>query len=947
MPKQITGKLKAKSTLQKALFLLCFILIGATAMAQGTGKISGTVSDKKTGETMIGVSVRIAGTTKGIGTDVEGRYTIVGLLPGKYTLEVSYVMYATKNITEIEVTGNAVTTVNISLEEAGAQILNQVTITSTAKQESTNSLYLKQKTNVSISDGISAEQIRRSPDRNTSEVLKRVSGTSIQDNKFVIVRGLSDRYNTTLLNNAILPSSEPDRKAFSFDIIPSNMIDNIVINKTASPDLPGDFSGGVVQVLTKDIPSTNYLFVSAGSGYNSQSTFRDFELGEKSGIENFGFFSNNRNIPAGVPSTSKYNVLTSNQKIDAGKLFSNSFQTNQFNAAAPAQAYQLSMGLSKMLKNTAKIGAIISLTYRNSETKNLSERFDYEGGTTQYDYKDDSYKFSSSVGALANFAYIKGNHKIAFKNLYNISLDNTYTSRSGVQLVDKDLIRGYAYDLVSKSLLNTQLEGEHKLSWQDLKINWNLGYSYSDRLQPDLKSINYRLDYDQGATKYEAIVPNGTASRTDASRFFSELFEDSYNAGLNLTMPFNLFGQKSALKFGGLKQYKLRDFKARKFGYIKAFGSFDASLLTLPYHQIFDQANLKPTGFIMDEGTENADKYDAKADLNAGYAMLDTRVNNNLRISLGGRIEDSYQLVNTADYTGKSVKVEQKYLDVLPSMNATFNINEKTNLRLSASQTVTRPELRELSNFGFFDYISKRILQGNPDLKRSQNTNIDVKYEVFPNAGQVLSISGYYKYFRNPIEQVVSSGSVKNITFQNAKSATTYGMEMEVRKSLGFINENSFAKNLTAYANASIIFSTVNLNSLVSEITSRALQGQSPYLVNAGLLFNDPKTNLSFNLLYNRIGERIAEVGYQGYPDIYERGRNMLDFQISKKIIKNKAELRLNLADILNEKIYFYQNNNNQKTYQSGTDNIMNTARTGTGASLTFTYNFGLDKTGR
>ncbi len=936
--------MKSQLTLKKALITLLLVCLGATVFAQGTGKISGIITDKKTGETLIGVSVKVAGTSRGAATDVEGRDTLSGLAAGKYVLEFSYVGYATKNITEIEVKDNNVTAVNVVLEESTSQNLQQIVVTATLKQESVNTLYARQRSNVSISDGISADQIKRSPDRNTSEVLKRVSGTSIQDNKFVIVRGLSDRYNATLLNNAILPSSEPDRKAFSFDIIPSNMIDNIVINKTASPDLPGDFSGGVVQVLTKDIPSDNYLFVSVGSGYNSQSTFKNFHLGEKAGVENFGFFNSNRNIPKGVPSTAQYALLNNNQKIDAGKLFRNSFQTNNFNSAMPSQAYQLSLGLRKELKNKANIGAIFSLTYRNGETKNESERLDYEGGTTQFDFKDDTYKFSSSVGALANIAYIKGNNKIAFKNIYNISLDNTYTSRYGTQLVDRDSIRGYSYDLVSKSLLNTQLEGEHKLAWKDLKINWNVGYSYSDRLQPDLKSINYRLDYDQGATKYEAVVPNGTASRTDASRFFSELFEDSYNAGLNLTLPFSWFSQKSSLKVGGLKQYKLRDFKARKFGYIKSFGSFDASLLTLPFNQIFDPANLKPTGFIMDEGTENADKYDATSDLNAGYALVDTRIGKKIRLSFGARVEDSYQMVNTADFTGAKVKVEKQYLDVLPSMNTTFNINEKTNLRLSVSQTVTRPELRELSNFGFFDYISKRILQGNPDLKRSQNTNVDVKYEIFPGAGQVLSISGYYKYFKNPIEQIVSSGSVKNITFQNANSATTYGMELEVRKNLGFLGEQELYKNLTAYVNSSIIFSTVNLNSLVSEVTSRALQGQSPYLINAGLLFNDPKSNLSFNLLYNRIGERISEVGYQGYPDIYEKGRNMIDFQISKRMVKNKAELRLNLSDILNEKILFYQNNNDKKTYQSGVDNIMNTARTGMGASLTFTYNFGLDK---
>ncbi len=912
--------------------------------AQSTGKIAGKVSDAKTGETLIGVSVKVLGTTKAVGTDVEGRYLIGGLAAGKYTLEISYISFAKKNITEVEVKDGAVTTVNAVLDEASSQTLNQVVITTSVKQESVNTLYLKQKTNASISDGISADQIKKSPDRNTSEVLKRVSGTSIQDNKFVIVRGLSDRYNATWLNSAVLPSSEPDRKAFSFDIIPSNMIDNIVINKTASPDLPGDFSGGVVQVLTKDIPTTNYLDVSLGTGYNSQSTFKDFYLGNRAGVENFGYFKGSRNIPKGVPSTSQYSQLSVNQKNEAGRLFQNSFKTNHFNSAWPGQAYQASIGLKKDLVNNARIGAIVSLTYRNTESKNIAERLEYEGATRQYHFKDDNYKFSSSVGALANFAYVKGNHKIAFKNLYNISLDNSFTSRYGTHFVDQDSIKGYSYDLVSKSLLNSQFEGEHKLSWNDLKVNWNIGYSYSDRLQPDLKSLTYRLDYDQGAKVYEAVVPNGTASRTDASRFFSELFEDSFNGGLNLSLPFNLLSEKSVLKFGGMKQYKLRDFKARKFGYIKSFGSFESNLLLLPMDQIFAPTHLKATGFVMDEGTENADKYEATSDLNAGYAMVDTRLSKQLRVLLGARVEDSYQKVNTADFSGKSVKVEKQYLDILPSVNATFNVNEKTNLRLSVSQTVTRPELRELSNFGFFDYISKRILIGNPELKRSQNTNIDVKYEIFPNAGQIISISGYYKYFKHPIEQIVSSGSVRNITFQNANSAKTYGLELEVRKNLAFVNKDNFLKDVTAYVNSSIIFSTVNLNSLVSEITSRALQGQSPYLINAGLLYNEAKSGLSFNLLYNRIGERISEVGYQGYADIYERGRNVVDFQIAKRVLKSKGELRLNLTDILNEKVIFYQNNNTKRTFQENSDNVMNTARTGMGVSLSFIYNFSLDK---
>ncbi|MGB4774850.1 MAG: TonB-dependent receptor [Daejeonella sp.] len=936
--------MQLKAKLRFPVLVLFFSLLSITLYAQQTGKIVGKVTDKKTGETLIGLSVKVSGSSAGTSTDIEGRFVLANLTPGKYSLTLSYVGYQPKNITDIDIAEGKTEVLDVVMEEASTQELSEVVITSTAHQESISGLFARQKTNISISDGISSDQIKRSPDRNTSEVLKRVSGTSIQDNKFVIVRGLSDRYNSTMLNNAVLPSTEPDKKAFSFDIIPSSLIDNIIINKTASAELPGDFSGGLVQVITKDIPDQNFISLQTGLGYNSQSTFNKFRLSDRGKYELLGYTDQESSIPKGIPSTNRYRTYTNDEKISAGKLFLNRYNINNFNSSFPSQSLQANLGLTHRFEDDANFGVILSLTYRNGESITKAERFDYESSQQQFDFKDKVFKSGSSVGALANLAFIKGKNKFAFKNIYNISADNSYTERTGVQFFEKDSIRGFSSDLVSKSLLNSQLEGEHKLNWKDIKVNWNLNYTYSDRLQPDLKSTNYRLDYDQGATEYEAIVPNGTASRTDASRFFSAMFEDSYGGSTNITLPFTFLKEKSNLKLGAFKQYKLRDFSARKFGYIKSFGSFDASLLYLPYNQIFDPVNVNSNGFIMDEGTENSDRYDAKSDINAAYIQLDNKFGSKTRVIWGARIEDAYQSVNTFDFSGAKLKVENTYLDILPSLNATYSLSEKVNIRFSASQTVTRPELRELANFGFFDYVSKRILQGNPDLKRSQNTNLDLKYELYPGNGQIVSVSGFYKYFKNPIEQIVSSGSVKNITFQNANSATTYGFEVEFRKKLNFLNGGEFLNNLVAYANASVIISTVNLNSLVSEITSRSLQGQSPYLVNAGLQYSNIQNGLSFNLLYNRIGNRIAEVGYQGYPDVYEKGRNVVDFQISRKVLKAKGELRLNLSDILNEKILFYQNLDDHKTYQAENDNILNTARVGRGASLSFIYNFSLNR---
>lgn len=933
----------------KLIFRLLLPVLFFSVQAYGqNGKAAGKITDKKTGETLIGLTVKAEGHPGGVSTDVEGRY-VLELPPGKQTLIFSYVGYPTKSISDVIIKSGQVTALDVIMEETeGGQLLAEVVVRATYRQESISGLYARQKTNISISDGISADQIKRSPDRNTSEVLKRVSGTTVQDNKFVVVRGLSDRYNTTLLNNTVLPSTEPDKKAFSFDIIPSSMIDNIIINKTASPEFPSDFAGGVVQVITKDIPEQNYFSVSVGTGYNSQSTFKNFSLGDKGTYEFLGFSPSQRAIPDGIPGTFAYRQLSDQQKMQAGKLFDNSFKVNNYNSALPSQSYQGNLGLTKIFDNGAKFGTILAFTYRNSESIYTAQRFDYESEKDkQYSFDDLNNKFSSSLGGLANFAFVKENHKISLKNLYNTSLTNSYVSRSGVQFMNADSVKGYSLDLVSKSLFNTQLEGGHKLSEKNLKLDWNLNYSYSDRVQPDLKSVNYNKDYDNADLSkriYIAQVPNGSASRTDASRFFSNMFEHSYGGAVNFTLPFSIRQNTHNLKAGLFKQYKIRDFEARKFGYIQSFGSFNQSLLTLPFDQIFAPENLNSNGFVMDEGTENADTYDAVSDINAGYVQFENRIGPKTRITWGVRAEDSYQLVNTFGFAGEEVRVENTYLDILPSLNLTYSLNEKTNLRFSASQTVTRPELREMANFGFFDYVSKRILQGNPDLKRSQNTNLDLKYEVYPGGGQIISLSGFYKHFKNPIEQIVSSGSVRNITFENANAAKTLGLEVEFRKRLDFISETPFFKGLTAYTNASVIFSTVNLNSLVSEVTSRALQGQSPYIINAGLQYSGPESNLSFSLLYNRIGDRIAEVGYQGYPDIYEKGRNLLDFQVSRRLMKRKAELRLNLSDILNEKNIFYQNLDGNKIYNAGRDNLMNSGKMGTGVSLSFTYNFSLDK---
>lgn len=933
--------------------LIGILLLGCfNVQAQNnTGKVSGKLTDKKTGELLIGVTVLVQNTSKGAVTDVEGRY-LLQLEPGTYTLDFKYMGYQTKSISEVVVKNGQVTNLDVALDEPKSKELAEVVIRGSYKQETVNALYVAQKNNPSISSGISAESIRRSPDRNTGEVLKRVSGASMQDNKYIIVRGLNDRYNTATINNAVLPSTEPDRKAFSFDIIPSNLIDNITINKTATPDMPADFSGGYIQVVTKDIPAQSFFSVNIGLGYNSQSTFKDIQGMKRGGMDWLGFDDGTRKLPSSFPSSrAKYVGRPNSEKIEISKDFKNNYGVSSFGNALPTQNYQLTWGNRSHLKNGGSFGSIISLTYRSSENINPSSRTDYDNEkVVSYRFSDQIYKYNTSLGAIANFTYIKDNNKISFKNIFNRLFDNNYTYRDGITIDAGQVLIGHGQDLTEKTLVNSQLEGAHKLNKNDWKLDWNLNFSLSDRNQPDLKVLTYSKsisDQDDPSVPYLVQIPTGSANR-NVFRFWSVLQDVSYGGSAQLGIPFTLGKNKQLLKVGGQKLYKTRVFNARALGYVTEdpFNT-DQSLLSLPPDKIFAPENMREDGFMMDEITNSTDKYDATSDLVAGFVMFDNKIADKLRIVWGARGESYYQYIKTSDPSGKRIRQTTTWFDVLPSANITYSLTDKSNIRLSGSQTVSRPELRELANFAFYDFVTYSSLVGNPDLKRAKITNLDLRYEIYPGVGEAITASLFYKSFKNPIEQKVDPSSTPNrreTSFQNAPSADSYGFEVELRKKLDFFGDAPVFNNTTFFTNFSLIKSTVNLSGGTSDQQNRALQGQSPYLVNAGLQWLTPDTDWGVSVLYNRIGHRISLLGFQGYPDIYENGRDILDFQISKKVIKNKGELRLNVSDLLNQAVVFYQNNDDKKRYSKGTDQVINSVKFGTNVSLSFSYQFNTGK---
>jgi outer membrane receptor protein involved in Fe transport len=949
--------LKSQLNLKKALITVLFVIIGVAVFAQ-TGKISGKVSDKTTGETLIGVTVKIKGTTKGSSTDVEGRYIIGTLSPGKYILEASYIGYATKNITEVEVKNGVTTVVDLIMEEGGDQRLNEVVITASVKKETVSALYAQQKSSVRVSDGISSETIKRSPDNNTGEVLKRVSGTSIQDNKFVVVRGLSDRYNSTLLNNAPLPSSEPDRKAFSFDIIPSNLIDQVIINKTAAADLPSDFSGGVIQIRTKDFPTQRVLDLNYSVSYNSISTFNDFKGGERGGLDFLGFDDGLRKLPSNFPATRREFVnLSLDKRVELTKSLANSWAVNNQGIAIPNQSAQVVFGNSYTLGDDRKFGVIASLSYRTNMNINPQRRADYFELTGEnyndftFDYSDDVYTRSVNLGALANFAYSYKKSKIGFKNLYNRSFDDRFTERTGstFEIPNFDQ-RNTQFELEQKSLINSILEGEHVFGKRNMKLDWNTSFSSSSRSQPDLRRIYYTRTLGTNED-FSAAVPQGTGSPKNAGRFFSDLQDYIYGASANLTVPFKIKNLNQVAKFGVWNNYKTRAFSTRQLGYIIPNPNNNINnLLKQSQDVIFSAANINANGFIIDDITENRDTYDASGLLNAGYVMFTSDLTSKLKMNYGLRVESYQEELISKDPTID--EVSNDYLDFLPSANLIYSLTDKTNLRLSYSNTLARAEFRELASFSFFDFETNNVIIGNPNIKRTRIDNFDFRMEYFPSSGQILSFSTFYKNFNNPIEQIFNTGSSaasKTLSFQNATSSTLYGLEVEARQKLSFLGSNEWFDKLTVYANASIIKSEVNLDrKLYPNINdSRPLQGQSPYLINGGLQYTSDTWNV--NALYNKIGRRISVVGFgkfvnntfqPDYLDIYENPRDVIDLQVSRRFAKQKAEMKLNVGDILNQKRVLYQDFNGDKKFNSKDDQTISTLTYGTNFSLSFSYKF-------
>jgi len=938
-----------------SLFVVLFSIVQIQAQK---AKITGKVLSSKTGEALIGATITLDGTKKTVKSDQNGFYSISGLEKGSYQISATYVSYSKKTIPGIDVKENEVVNQDIVMEKAGD--MSAVVVKSSGglskPKETVNSLLIAQKNSSSVSDGISAEAIKKTPDRNTSDILKRVSGASIQDDKFVIVRGLNDRYNAAFLNGAPLPSTEGDRKAFSFDIFPANMLDNLIIIKTATPDLPAEFAGGIIQINSKDIVQKNFQSVTFGAGFNTITTFKNFSTYFGGGLDFVGIDDKTRALPSFIPNTEYFPQPASTQPYLAKRWY-NEWATHNIQAFTNLN-FQYVNGRNFQRKGKDFFGSLFSVTYsRNYTTSNGLNREHQEASLNdtsgiKTEFSQTNNAINVLVGLLGNFSLkINDRNSISFKNIYSINSEDKVLTRVGYgDLSESDPLFSIGKSLwfTSNKILSSQLIGDHYLAASKIKINWMAGISDVRREIPDLRTTIYsKLNSETDLRA--SVSDNATTNGNGGGIYYGNLKENSKIFKVDLQRSFK-FGENvtSNFKIGAYIQERDRAYNQRNLGMVKGtVGNtfFDYRLLYLPEGEIFK--HIGPGAFILAEDKNPSNNYTAKTNLTAAYAMADQRFGKFLRLIYGARVEKFNLKLFLPVGQGFADTVNRTVTDVLPSGSAIFSIDKKQNLRFAYYKTLNRPEFRELAPAKFFDFATRYVTNGDTSIKRAVINNFDVRYEIYPGRGQVFTFTAFYKKFTDPIEQATAPDKDHEAAYFNVLGAVNKGVEFDGRILIGDLIKSKLLGNifehLTVFTNVSFIKSNVTAKKAGDTTTinlDRPLQGQSPYCFNAGLTYQNDDKGFSATIAANRVGQRIYLVGNVKESDIWENGRTVLDLQVAKTFSKKNLELKLNIKDILAQKSIFFEDTNGDKKYKKGEDYVRWYKTFGSVISLSLTHKF-------
>lgn len=920
------GLLNMKPFLTICGVLLFIICNPGILLAEGSaenGFLTGLILDRDSGEGLIDAGIEVQPLNKKIFTDLEGRFRLE-LPAGEYSIRVFYPMFNSKELRNVIIKPGEVNNISVALTPQKGEMA-VVEVIESAERATESAQILLRKKAAAVTDSISAEAIAKVPAADAAEILTKVTGVSIVKDKYVYVRGLGDRYSKTTLNQLRLPSPEPEKKIVPMDLFPSETIQSINVVKSYTPDLPAEFSGGLVQIETRDYPDTFQVKASVSTEYNDKTTGRDFKTYKGGDWDWAGFDDGFRQIPDIIPSDfiTPEGVMgsggyTSEEVAEFARSFKNIWNPRTKTAEPPVD---LGFMIGDKL---GKFGYICNLNYSHSfQTLSHEQRTwysrGYQGKQNIYaDFDFSTYEQEVNYGGLLNLGLeLSPYHKISFKNFYNRKSKDTVREYAGYHETWGDDIYDRRLKWTEEELYQGELRGDHHFDLIKSDIKWRTGFSECQMEEPDQREIQYWWDSE---TETTLAWLDGPQSGT---RFFGDLYEDRFDFALDWKIDgYDILNIPFAFKTGISYYWREREFEYRRFSYTRGPGTLDVDVFADP-ETLFAPQNFKEqNGFMLREVTRVTDSYWATERNESAYGMLDFTLFDHLRIVGGVRFEADDLTVATFNpyvpQTGTEDKASLNDDDTFPALNLIYSVTDNMNLRLSYSETVNRPQFRELSSFEYIDVTETESVVGNPNLVTASLDNYDIRWEWFVGVDELLAASFFYKDINQPIDIVQEPSSAGMRRFYiNAESGEAYGFELEARKRLGFLH--SCLDNLMLSMNYTYTDSEVELGQEMTDImtnTTRPMHGQSDNLANVVLDYTDPDLGLDFRLLYNYVGRRLDVGAAYGLPDIYEEASHWLDFVAEKRL--GTWKLKFAAKNLLDENVEFTQGGEIYRRYKEG-----------------------------
>jgi hypothetical protein len=862
--------------------------------------VTGTIVDRDTAAGLAGARVEVvAGGSGSALTDRAGRYRLA-LAPGRYQLRIYYPLYQVRRIRNVVVAGGA-RTIDVTLAPADDAI-EEIVVEAEPERRTEAGLLEIRKRAATVSDSLSAQEMSRSPDSAASEAAKRVVSVTVEDGRYVLIRGLGDRYVTALLNRAPLPSTEPDRQAVPLDLFPTSLLANLSINKSYSAEHPASFAGGTMLVESTDYPDDLSVKLKVGTSGDTQATGRDQQTYAGGGLDFLGYDDGARALPDEVPSDRPARVsndLDAGDMEDIGEAFENRWGTES-RTAYPNLSLGATVG-DTLRTSRGEIGAIGSLSFSHKLSSREASRAKVQntGGELQYREQRLSSRGSESaaVGALGAAGWKpSADHQVDLFGMYVHAGDDASERLSGVSDNDSMEVEETRLSFVERTMGFVQLASRHRSRRAgDLEVRWQGNASWIGRDEPDTRDIVYGLLGD-GRRRFKNEAGSG-------ERFYSELSEDGLGTSLDVSLPLGPI----TLGAGGSFQRSERSFSARRFRF--TFVGSDPATLLLPPEEIFAPEHIGPD-FRLEERTSQTDAYDASQQIAAGYGAIAAELGR-LRLHGGLRYETAAQELGAGSPYALGMadpddQVDRSDRDWAPSSSLVYALTGEMNLRAAYSYTLARPRFREVAPFLFTDYTRGLNISGNPGLRQARIHNADLRWEWFAGDTDVFAASLFYKRFRDPIEAVVvSSGG--DISFANAAGARAVGGELEARLSLGRVHPA--LRELRLWSNATLTRTRIELRDedvRSQTSSSRALEGQAPLVFNLGASWSHPASGTEATLLYNVVGRRIEEIGFNTLPDTYREPVHLVDVAASQSL-GGDLTLKLGASNLLAQSIVLRQ----------------------------------------